>query len=301
MVTKLDKISSHQLEKILCPLCGTKKFTRLYPNHYPRLVTCSGCSLIYTNPRLKNEHLQKLYTKKYFRNDISSVFGYTNYQGDELKIRKTARKRLEKIERFHPPGKILDLGCATGFFLDEARQRGWEPYGVEISKFAASYATKQLKLDVVNGDLQSINFPAKSFDLITMWDVVEHITNPVPTFKKLSKLLKKDGMLVFSTPDVGSVPARITKHRWIGYKLSDEHLAYFSLPTIQNLLEQTGFELETVHHLGKYISFSLFADRMGIYSARSGKLLTKIAKYIPKSFNFYLSAFDIICVYARNK
>lgn len=297
----VETIPEDFLEKIACPLCRSKNFRKVYPQHYPRLVACRKCQLIYTNPRIKTGHLHKLYTKTYFKNQNSSVFGYDNYLADEARIRQTARRRLQKIMTYKKSGRLLDLGCAVGFFLDEARKENWQVNGVEISQFASEYARKKLKLPVITADLLRASFPMKSFDVITLWDVIEHVSQPEKLLKKVHSWLKNDGLLVFSTPDVGSLPARLTGHRWIGYKLSDEHLVYFSLETITAFLEKTGFEITTYHHLGKHVSFELFANRVKIYSNLIGKLLIYLNKFIPKRFSFYMSAFDIICIYARKK
>ena len=214
-------------------------------------------------------------------------------------IRKTARKRLSRIEQYISPGTLLDIGCATGFFLDEAQKRGWKSKGIEISEFAASYAKTRLKLDIQQGDIQLIRLAPNSYNLITLWDVIEHLPDAVSVFTKLRNSLKKNGVLVFATPDVGSIPARLTKQRWIGYKLSDEHLAYFSKTTIEALLTKSGFSLDQFHHTGKYVSYSLFADRVAIYSPFLGKIATTLSQFFPSNMHFYMNAFDIMCVYAR--
>lgn len=287
------------LEEVFCPLCHSSEHQSLYPQIYPRIVRCLSCNLIYTNPRLKEKYLKKLYNQQYFQNENSSTFGYQNYLADQEKIKKTFEKRLKRIEKMQKKGKLLDLGCAAGFFLQVAAENGWQVEGVEISPFVANYARSHLHLNVHQADLQEINFPQKSFDLITLWDVLEHLSDPLFTFKKIRKILKDDGLLVFSTPDVDSLPAKLTKHRWVGYKLSDEHLTYLSLATLRSLCKKTGFEIVKSHHLGKFVSFPLFADRVGLYSTTLGNILKIVDKFVPDDFHFYLSAFDIICVYAR--
>ncbi len=289
------------LQIISCPLCKSSRYKHLYPKKLPRLVICLSCNFIYTNPRLKRKYLPKLYTKYYFQNKNSSVFGYHNYLADKEKIRKTFSKRLKDIEKLQKKGKLLDVGCATGFFMKTAEEHGWKPEGVEISKFASDYAKKYFHLKVHNMDMQDIDFPLHTFDLITLWDIIEHLSDPIDAMKRIHRILKNDGLLVLSTPDVGSIPAKITKHNWVGYKLSDEHLSYFAPPTLAALLNQAGFRIVKSHHLGKYVSFPLFANRVGLYSTTLGKMLEYISKFIPESFNFYLSAFDIICIYARKK
>jgi len=292
-------IPEELLEEIPCPLCGSFQKTKVYPKYYPRLVRCLSCGLIYTNPRLNKENLGQLYTKEYFQNDNSSIFGYQNYLADENKIRKTFARRLKTIEKIKKVGFLLDIGCAMGFFMDEAEKRGWKTKGIEISEFAATFAEKNLGLDVMRGNIQEVNLPQNSFDLVILWDVIEHLDNPLVCLKKIHLALKKDGLLVFSTPNISSIPAKLTRHRWVGYKLSDEHLTYFSPETISLLCQKTGFKVVKSHSLGKYVSLALFAARLSLYSKIAGKIFKFIDYFLPKKFNLYLSAFDIICVYAQ--
>lgn len=292
----------HYLEDIPCPLCSSTEATVIYPRFLPRLNRCNSCGLIYTNPRLKKSYVKLLYNKDYFKNENSSLIGYQNYSGDEEKIRQTFKRRLTKIEKWLPQkGRLLDIGCATGFFMDTARNNGWEVNGIEISKFAANYATKKLSLDVQIGDFEQIAQPDNQYNLVTAWDVVEHLANPLTSFKRIHSSIKKDGWFVFSTPDVESIPARITKSNWVGYKLSDEHLVYFSPKTIKRLCALTGFEIKRIEHVGKYVSFPFFIDRVSLYSRNFARFLKLINRFILSNYSFFINPFDVMCVYARKK
>lgn len=283
-----------------CPLCNSNERKMVYCEKYERLNKCVKCSLLYTNPRLKKKNINDLYDFTYFNNTISHCFGYSDYLADEKKIRKTFIRRIEVIGNYFPDkGTLLDLGCAAGFFVDEAKKRGWSAEGVELSSFMANYAKDKFSLNVTNVDIEKYKFVKNRYDLITMWDTIEHLTDPLNLFKKINLSLKKKGMIVFSTPDVGSFPARITGNSWIGFKLSDEHLTYFSKNTIKTLCDLTGFEIIKWHYLGKYVSPSLFIDRIGIYNKFLASGFNIIKKFLPKQF--YINPFDIICVYARKK
>lgn len=287
------------LEIILCPLCKEKGWKKLYPKHHARIVQCISCGLIYTNPRLKPRFLKHLYSEEYFKNNNSHVMGYTDYVKDEENITKTFLKRLRAIEKYAKKGRLLDVGCATGFFLNSARENGWSVEGVEVSDFAADFARKRFDLQVYKGDISTINLPKNRYDVITLWDVIEHVTDPINVLKHLRMNLTDNGILVITTPDADSIPARLAKHMWMGYKLSDEHLMYLSKKTIENLLERAGLAMIDNHHVGKHVYFSLFANRVGMYSKLAGKLLNLFGKVLPHTLSFYVSAFDIMCVYAK--
>lgn len=286
------------LEKISCPLCSTQDYKILYKNTYARIVKCTECNLVYTNPRLKAEYLKRLYNKSYFQNSNSSYFGYENYLGDRKKIIKTFNRRLKDIEQYINHGKLLDVGCATGFFLKSAYDRNWTIEGLEISSFAARIARSQFGFKVFEGELSTISKRKKEYDLITLWDVIEHFYNPKKELKIINELLKDGGILVISTPNVGSFPSLITQDRWIGYKLSDEHLMYFSKNTISNLLKDAGFDIIKITHVGKHVSLSMFADRVSLYNKFLGSIFKKISLLPPKEFNIYINPRDIMCVYA---
>jgi 2-polyprenyl-3-methyl-5-hydroxy-6-metoxy-1,4-benzoquinol methylase len=295
-----DEDWPHQfLEKISCPLCGSKNFTKLYPKFYRRLVVCKNCDLIYTNPRLRREHLEHLYSEDYFKNTESSHFGYEDYLGDEKKIVKTFSGRVKEIEKLAPKGKILDVGCATGFFLKAASDRDWKVGGVEISEFASKYAREHFKFNVHQGDFLSLNLPKNSYDVITLWDVIEHFYDPKYTLHKVNRMLKGGGLLVISTPDVDSLPAKLTRDKWVGYKLSDEHLTYFSSKTIKRILEDTGFKVVKKNHVGKHVSIQMLSDRVSIYSPMIGKTIKLLGSFLPDNYFLYVNPFDIMCIYAK--
>jgi len=288
------------LEKIVCPLCKSDSSKKLYPKVYRRIVKCNSCGLIFTNPRLKKRYLRHLYSEEYFNNTESSHFGYENYLGDEEKIIKTFSKRMKEIENVTKKrGKLLDIGCATGFFMKSAKNREWRVEGVEISNFAADYASKHFKFKVYKKDFLELKLKEDSYDVITLWDVIEHFNNPKKALVKINKLLKPNGTLVLSTPDVESIPAKITKGRWVGYKLSDEHLTYFSIETITKLLESAGFSVVKKTHVGKHVSLDMLSDRASIYSPLLGKLIFFVSKILPKNYFLYINPFDIMCIYAK--
>jgi 2-polyprenyl-3-methyl-5-hydroxy-6-metoxy-1,4-benzoquinol methylase len=286
------------VESISCPLCNSKVFQKLYPEHYERIVRCKKCNLIYTNPRLKNKYLKHLYSEEYFNNSNSTHFGYENYIADQKKIIKTFSKRVESIEEFVKGGSLLDVGCAMGFFMKAAHDRKWRVEGVEISDFAAKYARSNYKFKVKTSDFLSFKSD-KTYDLITFWDVVEHFYNPIQALKKANKMLKENGLLVLSTPDVDSIPAKFTRHRWVGYKLSDEHLTYFSKDTISKLLKKAGFKVVKKSHTGKHVSIPMLADRVSLYNSYAGRLVKSSGKILPANYFMYVNPLDIMCIYAK--
>jgi len=293
-------------QHIPCNTCGSMENTPFCPENERGLVKCSQCGLVYVSPRPDVNELYALYGETYFHNDDSGTVGYTNYIRDEANIRQTFARRLARIERFlrgsEAPRRVMDVGCATGFFLSVAQEQGWNVDGIDISHFAVDYARQRFGFNVQQGSLLELDYPENAYDLITMWDVIEHVPDPKAYIERAAQLLKPGGMFALATPDVDSIPARMTGKRWIGYKLSEEHVYYFSLKTLTRLLNDAGFDVVDHYPVGKFVTMRLLVDRIGKYSPA----LEKVGAFFERTFklskrSLYVNPFDIICVTARKR
>jgi 2-polyprenyl-3-methyl-5-hydroxy-6-metoxy-1,4-benzoquinol methylase len=287
----------------ICNLCGHHENTPFCPDNGRGLVQCNRCGLVYVGIQPKAEELYALYGETYFHNDQSGEVGYTNYIADEDNIRITANRRMAFIERFAKnKGRMLDVGCAMGFFLDVASQRGWQVEGMDVSNFAVDYVQERFGHTAHVGSLTEMALPENSYDLITMFDVIEHVPDPQANMKKIATLLKSGGIYELATPDVGSIPARLTGKRWIGYKMSDEHVYYFSVATLTKMLNQAGFDVVHVRHIGKYVTLKLFLDRLGFYLPFISRPLQALERAFGISkWSFYVNPLDIVAITARKR
>lgn len=287
---------------IACNLCGSDRRESFCPENGLGLVKCQECGLVYVSPRPDPNELYALYGETYFHNDESGTVGYMNYVKDEPNIRKTFAGRLKRLARFIQPGKMLDVGCAAGFFLDEAAKAGWQVQGMDVSSFAVEYTKNRFGYDARLGSLTDQDYPAGAYDLVTMWDVIEHVPDPKMYIEQAAKLLRPGGVIALATPDVDSLPARLTGPRWVGYKLSEEHVYYFSTQTLSRMLEEAGFEVVDARHVGKYVTLRLFLDRLGMYAPFLSRLLTLAERAFKlSSWSLYVNPYDIVAVTARKK
>lgn len=287
---------------IPCNLCGSDANHAFCPENGLGLVQCSRCGLVFVSPRPDPNELYALYGETYFHNDESSTVGYTNYLKDETNIRKTFAGRLKHLQRFMQPGKLLDVGCAAGFFLSEADKNGWAVQGLDVSSFAVQYAKERFGFDVQQGSFTELPYPLGEYDAVTMWDVIEHVPDPKSYIQRAASLLRSGGIFALATPDVDSLPARLTGKRWVGYKLSEEHVYYFSADTLSKMLDEAGFEVVNVRHVGKFVTLRLFLDRLGMYSPLLSKVLTFAEKTFKLSeWSLYVNPFDIVAITARKK
>jgi 2-polyprenyl-3-methyl-5-hydroxy-6-metoxy-1,4-benzoquinol methylase len=285
-----------------CNLCSSEARQPYCPENGLGLVQCQNCGFVYVSPRPDAEELYALYGETYFHNNDSGVVGYSDYIRDEANIRKTARRRLMQLEQFIAPGSLLDVGCATGFFMDEASQRGWTVEGLDVSSFGVDYGRSHFDLNTHQGALTALDLPGDSYDLVTMWDVIEHVPDPTAYVNEAARLLHSGGVISLATPDVDSLPARLAGRRWVGFKLSEEHVYYFSVKTLSQMLTQAGFEVVNVRHIGKFVPLSLFRDRLGMYFPWLSKLLEMGEKALGLSeWALYINPYDIVQVTARKK
>lgn len=283
---------------IRCNFCGKDKNRLLYRDN-SHLVKCDNCGLVYSIVQMDVDSMRKFYNEEYFISNDSVKRGYSHYFNDSKNILKTFRKRMKLINKYNTgSGKLLDVGCAAGFFLDVARKAGWEAEGVDISRVCAEYARTELGLKVHNDIFVNLDFKEGSYDLITMWDYLEHSLTPGEDILKAEKLLKPGGILVIATPDISSLPSRIFKSHWIGIKL-EEHFYYFSRQTLLKFLKSAGFDILKNCYIGKYVSSSIFGERLMYYNKflfyATKKLFDKMG------FSFYCNPFDIMCLVLKKR
>jgi len=220
-------------ELIPCNLCDRYAFNILYRKQLEgltyQIVKCKGCGLVYMNPHFAKEENRELYNEDYY---------YFDTKDDLLNLHK-AEEQFRRIKRYSSGGKLLEIGCAKGFFLKIASSHGWESYGVDISAHACMFAQKQLNLNVIPQALEDADLPERSFDLIALWDTIEHFRDPFKALTKIKSLLKDDGMVVIETPNINSIFFALFRRHWLGF--NPFHLYYFSPYTLKGLLSKAGF------------------------------------------------------------
>ena len=234
-------------EKIntICIACGGDSPFWFEKNSFD-LYKCGKCGLIFTEPI---PDVSKIYSEDYF-SGAKDGFGYVDYDKDKQAMAGTFDFYMNKIEEFSAgKGNLLDLGTATGYFLEIAKRRSWNAMGVEISAFAAEKARAK-ELNVVTGKLENISVPDEYFNVITFWDVIEHFSDPKSQLLLARKMLKKDGIIAINTPDSGSLTAKILGKHW-HLLVPPEHLTIFNQKNLSLLLKSCGFDFLWMGKVGK--------------------------------------------------
>lgn len=230
-----------------CLICSSTdiKFFARKNNH--NIYNCKHCKLLFVWPLPENT--ADIYSEDYFKG-AHKGFGYVDYDQDKPAMLATFNRCLEKIEKISPDrGSLLDVGAATGYFIKTAENRGWNAEGLEISQHAVGQARNE-NLNVRQGTLSTADYQSESFNLVTLWDVVEHLPNPRSDILRAYNVLKHGGMIAINTPDTSSFFAKLTGKNW-HLLVPPEHLIYFNPDNLADLLKRSGFEVLSTDKMRK--------------------------------------------------
>jgi len=259
-----------------CLICGSIQFDFFVKKNGFSLGRCLRCSLLQVTDDLSKVCLKDYYDQEFF----DETYDWLQKPAGKKKEYQKFNYRLTEIEKFKPgKGNVLDIGCSFGHFLDCARSRGWTPVGVEISEYAARFAKETLKLNVHVADVSEADLPEGHFDAVTLWNVLEHLDDPVEELEHLNRLMKKAGLLVFTTGDVDSYLRKLQGLRWRSF-IPPIHVANYGPRSVKSLLEKTGFrllsssvalpreELLSKLHVINSLKKIKFSDKMLIYAQK---------------------------------
>jgi predicted TPR repeat methyltransferase len=199
---------------------------------------------------------------------------------DEVSLREedgqveTGVRALRRVERRTTPGRMLDVGCWTGSFLEAGRRRGWDPEGIEPSRWAAARA-RERGLLVHEGELDDADLPAGAFRLVTACDVLEHLVDPGAALDRIAELLEDGGVFYGTVPDAGSRLARAMGRRW--WSVMPMHVQYFTRGSMTRLLERHGFDVLDIDRHAKVCSARSYAERLESF-VPTGGLPTKLVE-----------------------
>ncbi|HEY44799.1 MAG TPA: class I SAM-dependent methyltransferase [Anaerolineae bacterium] len=186
---------------------------------------------------------------------------------------KTFDRRLRIIQEFKPEGRVLDVGCGPGFFMEVAERKGYDVWGLDPSSYIVRVAQERFGEHVREGTLQTANFENQSFDVIVSFDTFEHIYEPIIFLDASRELLTSEGVLVITTPNTKSLLARVSGRRWVSFKIP-EHIFYWSPSTISKAMKGR-FKILRIMNAGQYATTSFLIRRLfGLKSVTTGFLKT---------------------------
>lgn len=246
-----------------CVACGSTAIRPYLLTAAGEVLRCSACALVFISPNDRDDRAEVLYSRDYFTEREGYFFkdGVVDGSGHESPHVADFRHGLELIEgRAKPPGRLLDVGCATGSFLSIAKERGWDCRGVEVSSFAAEKARARTGVEVFCGPFEEAPFPEASFDVVTMWDLFEHLPAPPDALRKVRQLLKPGGLVLVNTPNENSLIRILSRllYRGSGGMIRGPidrlyhryHVTYFGASSLARLFEKSGLELISMQTKG---------------------------------------------------
>ena len=228
-----------------CPLCNGGHFqsTLVCKDHLVSkkeftIVKCDNCGFLFTNPKPTDETLGDYYKGDQYISHTNKGNSPINWVY-KLVRNYTLGKKLDLINKYQRHGKILDYGCGTGHFLNKCKTNNWESFGVEPDDDARNIATDQIGGTIAN----SLNqIQEHSFNVITLWHVLEHVTDLNQTMQSLVQKLSDDGTMIIAVPNPNSYDAQAYKEEWAAYDVP-RHLYHFTQETIAKLAKKHNLKL----------------------------------------------------------
>jgi 2-polyprenyl-3-methyl-5-hydroxy-6-metoxy-1,4-benzoquinol methylase len=270
-----------------CPAChGTEFRLEHQMSNQTELHRCESCGLVARDRIMTPDECKQRYSdRSYFFKSTTPTEGLYGYN-DYLRYRDIhmflCTVRLDEIEEYTEPGKLLDLGCGPGVLLDSARARGWEISGLDISSYAVEIARAYYNISVVEGEFVEAGFPGEHFDVVTMDDFLEHTPNPREVIVEAARVIKSGGLLAISTPNPSGISAWLMGRQWFHYK-QEEHFYLFSRESLRRILEELDFEILTIHRSPRIVDLQFIAMRLGYYSSLAKRMLLSIGRSLIRS------------------
>jgi 2-polyprenyl-3-methyl-5-hydroxy-6-metoxy-1,4-benzoquinol methylase len=226
-----------------CPICHGLGVLPAWRTDRFQLSRCAGCDHLFVSSGLEARELEGAYDESYYEAGEGSASGYADYLGDAPTRLRGFAGRLRQLEAHVPQrGRLLDYGCAVGLFVKVARDAGWNAVGYERSAWAAAYGRDTWKLDIVVGRGDEEPSFARQFDAVTMWDVLEHLEDPLAVVQRVVGWLKPGGVLALNTVNSASYGARRAGAHW-RHVAPPHHLQYFCRRSLRQLLRACGLRL----------------------------------------------------------
>ncbi|HVF24909.1 MAG TPA: class I SAM-dependent methyltransferase [Anaerolineales bacterium] len=300
------------MEYIHCNLCTSSDSFLLYPStiepanniedysafqctstgygKHHAIVKCKHCGLVYANPRNSSNEIIEKYVK------VEDPLYFEERQGRVI----TFGKHLRPLHRLigPPAGRsLLDIGAHIGVFVEVANKAGWKATGLEPSHWSVEIA-RQSGTELIEGTLASSNLPDNHFDVVTLWDVIEHLSDPMTELVHVFRVLKPGGWIVIHTMNIESPFASLMGSKWPWFM--EMHLYYFSDRTLRRILEATKFQWKLTQTQGRYLRLGYLVSRFKPYFHQITPVLDKLIRTVHlESLPVAINLGDLITVYAQ--
>ena len=259
---KTGLLSERFSHNVNCPICELNDYKILFNEKGYTYVKCNKCDMVYVNPQVNTDIIDSIYNKAESINIWMDVLTSPIEQDFNLAFYGDCIKKLEELtmidERY-----LIDIGCSTGDLMVAAENIGWRTLGLELNNRAAEYAKSERGLNVIEKKLEHLEFEDGSIPLFTAMGLLEHLPNPKDFLLVIHRLLKEKGIIIVLVPNLYGLYNMILKENSMSFD-GRNHLAMFSVDTLKNLFEKTGFEVihyfTAISGLHTIIKFLCYAD-----------------------------------------
>lgn len=274
-----------EMRSVPCNLCGSDDTRTIKESTGEgRIVRCRRCSLTYVSPRIAWDPVQQYESDEYHEKGELATGrpGYTSYSSDRPVLSPYFGRIAAEIAKQKPGGRVLEIGAASGFFMEQARNHGLHPWGIEPSHACQRIIRDELGLPVLAGSLEEAAIEPGTFDVVALFQTIEHFDDPLAGLQKMARALKPGGLIVITTPNQAGWFAKVARRRWYEYK-PKEHLYYFTPRTLARMLEAAGFEhIEARIDPNRY-PIAFLIERVSRYYPVLRPVMRLLDRAIPKS------------------
>jgi 2-polyprenyl-3-methyl-5-hydroxy-6-metoxy-1,4-benzoquinol methylase len=302
--TATGKIHSHMVERINCPVCDIDDSVWVFNKAGFDFVKCRHCGLLHVNPQLTTETQDSIYKQSKTADHWIKVQKKNKEQTWNAQMKYLPA--LEVLRRIYPKGgKLLDVGCSIGQFLTLARDAGWNVQGIELNSDAAAIARRDYGLSIHEKKLNEAAFADSEFDVVTLWGVFEHLTDPNGMLQDIRRVLKKDGLVLFFVPNGHSMIIRLTREH--NSTVSGRaHLWYFTPDTMGKILHKQGFEkvsefsvLPQVHEIEHFLQYNTLYREPDIEYAEEFTISAEVRKALEQFINENKLGYKLVTIGRR--
>ncbi|WP_062266298.1 class I SAM-dependent methyltransferase [Endozoicomonas arenosclerae] len=239
-----------EYKPVACNHCGSDYPDFRYQLNQCAIVTCKTCNLSYVNPRASSSWLQQKLQEWAHIDTVDQERLRIAFEPSTMDLYQRYLGWIKQNSSVFSQKKLLDIGCSVGAFLVQARKNNYQVQGLEIGEASANYALENRDLDVKTGSLYDYDLEPGTYDCITMMEVIEHLEDPTGALQRIHQWLKPGGTLLLTTPNFNSLYRRLFGARWWVVNCEDEHIYFFTVQTLTELLNDNGYKVRLIHTRG---------------------------------------------------
>lgn len=263
-----------------CVVCEGIRTTPAFEKFSLQMWHCRSCDALFTYPLPPPAQIEGRYSRDWFEREYLPSYGIDPHHPSLEHLATRFSQELALVAPFREVGRILDVGAGAGLFLSQAKQRGWEVHGVELSEFGPQYARQHFGIEIQRGTLEQVRLPDQHFDVVMLQDTIEHVPAPLTLMREIHRIVRPGGAVVLSTPNLASLGRKIAGRHWALISPS-EHLCLCTPRTLHTLLANSGFDTHELHTTASVSAGLLHEGQGWAYRIRRKMLRAVVRRVTP--------------------